>query len=188
MADDRVFRSAPSIPDEGQPFVLRRRTLVWVLALQPVVWLGILSPLCIPVVNPSGVPWTLLVLVLPFLVVMLFAILRVMSKVTGIWLAADPGGVWVRARSRTGTDAFAIWVPWDHIESIFAIQTSRTGISGGPWTLVVRVKDLPATLRAPDQQRADRATFGVSTWLSNHSAREAVDILARLAAERAPVG
>ncbi|MDG4785469.1 hypothetical protein O7626_05895 [Micromonospora sp. WMMD1102] len=188
MADDQVFRSAPSIPDEDQPFALRRRALVWVLALQPVVWLGILSPLCIPAVSPSGVPWTLLVLVLPFLIVVLFAILRVISRVTGIWLAADPGGVWVRARSRAGTDAFAVRVPWDHVESIFAIQTSRTGISGGPWTLVVRVKHLPATLRLPDQQRADRATFAVSTWLSNYSAREAIEILARIAAERAPVG
>ncbi|MFC6017538.1 hypothetical protein ACFP2T_15150 [Plantactinospora solaniradicis] len=188
MADDQVIRSAPSIPDEGQPFVLRRRALVWILALQPVLWLGILSPLCVPAMSPAGVPWTLLVLVLPFLIVMLFAILRVMPKVTGVWLAADLGGVWVRARSRTGTDAFAIRAPWSHIESIFAIQTSRTGISGGPWTLVVRIKDLPATLRPPDQQGADRATFTVSTWLSNYSARDAIDVLTRLAAQRAPVG
>ncbi|MGI5144962.1 hypothetical protein ACQEVC_00950 [Plantactinospora sp. CA-294935] len=158
------------------------------MALQPVVWLGILSPLCVPAIAPSGVPWTLLVLVLPFLIVMLFGILRVMPKVTGIWLAADPGGVWVRARSRTGTDAFAIRAPWSHIESIFAIQTSRTGISGGPWTLVVRVKDLPTTLRQPDRQEADRATFTVSTWLSNYSARDAIDVLTRLAAGRAPIG
>ncbi|MDW5329064.1 hypothetical protein [Plantactinospora sp. KLBMP9567] len=188
MADGQVFRSAPSIPDEGQPFVLRRRALVWLLALQPVVWLGILSPLCIPAVSPSGVPWTLLVLVLPFMIVVLFAIVRVMSRVTGIWLAADPGGVWVRARSRTGTDAFAIRVPWDHVESIFAIQTSRTGISGGPWTLVVRVKDLPATLRPPDEREAQRWTFTVSMWLSNYSAREAIDVLTRLAAGRAAFG
>ncbi|MGX7670542.1 hypothetical protein [Plantactinospora sp. DSM 117369] len=188
MADDQVIRSAPSIPDEGQPFVLRRRALVWILALQPVVWLGILSPLCVPAIAPSGVPWTPLVLVLPFLIVMLFAILRVMPKVTGVWLAADPGGVWVRARSRIGADVFAIRAPWSHIESIFAIQTSRTDVSGGPWTLVVRVKDLPTTLRPPDQPGADRATFTVSTWLSNYSARDAIDVLAQLAAQRAPVG
>ncbi|WP_203858501.1 hypothetical protein [Plantactinospora mayteni] len=188
MADDRIVRSAPSIPDEGQPFVLRRRALVWVLALQPVVWLGVLSPLCIAAINPSGVPWTLLVLVLPFLIVVLFAMVRVVSRVTGVWLAADPGGVWVRARSRSGTDAFALRVPWNHIESIFAIQTSRVGISGGPWTLVVRVKDLPATLRPPDGREVRRWTFTVSMWLSNYSAREAVDVLARLASERAPIG
>ncbi|MEO3748404.1 hypothetical protein [Plantactinospora sp. B5E13] len=188
MPDDQIIRSAPSIPDEGQPFVLRRRALVWVLALQPVVWLGVLSPLCVPAVAPSGVPWTLLVFVLPFLTVVLFAILRVVPKVTGVWLAADPGGIWVRARSRTGTDAFAIRVPWSHVESIFAIQTSRMGLSGGPWTVVVRVKDLPTTLRPPDQQEADRSTFAVSTWLSNYSARNAIDVLARLAAGRAPVG
>ncbi|MDG4789089.1 hypothetical protein O7626_24685 [Micromonospora sp. WMMD1102] len=136
---EQAIQSAPSIPDQGQPFVLRRRGLVWVLALQPVLWLGILSLLCVPALNPSGAPWTLLVLVLPFLVVMLFAILRAMSKVTGIWLAADADGVWLRARGRAGGDAFAVRVPWDQIESVFAIQTSRTGISGGPWTLVVRV-------------------------------------------------
>ncbi|MFY1669012.1 hypothetical protein ACN27G_03495 [Plantactinospora sp. WMMB334] len=188
MDDGQVFRSAPRIPDEGQPLILRRRALVWVLAMQPVVWLGVLSPLCIPVVNPSATPWTLLVLVLPFLIVALFAILRVLSRVTGVWLAADPGGVWVRARSRSGTDAFAIRVPWDHVESVFALRTSRTGMSGGPWTLVVRVKDLPVTLRPPDQRDADRWTFTVSMWLSNYSAREAIDVLARLAGERTPIG
>ncbi|MDG4789091.1 hypothetical protein O7626_24695 [Micromonospora sp. WMMD1102] len=52
----------------------------------------------------------------------------------------------------------------------------------------VRVKDLPATLRPPDQRTAARSTFTVSLWLSNYSAPEAIDLLTRLSAQRAPVG
>lgn len=189
MPDRRYIRSAPEIPDEGQPFILRRTALVWLWLLPPVIWLGgWLIGLLVMVALPGGAPWTLLGCVVPVGVVLLAGAVRQAQRVAGIWLAAEPAGVWVSCRPRRGADSYAVWVPWEHIESIFPLRANRDDSPRGSWHIVVRVRGLPGTLQPPESRGTDRATFAASTWLSNHDVREAIGLLGRLAAGRAPVG
>lgn len=189
MPDRRFIHSAAEIPDEGQPFVLRRTALVWLWLLIPILWFTVwLTALLLMIAGPGGAPWTLLGCIVPVGTVLLVGAVLQAQRVAGIWLAADSAGVWVSHRPRRGADSYAIWVPWQHVESIFPLRANRDDSPRGSWHIVVRVRDLPTTLRPPESQGTDRATFAVSTWLSNHDVRQAIGLLARLAAGRAPVG
>lgn len=183
------MRSAPEIPDEGQPFQLRRTALVWLWLLPPILWL-VVWLLALPLLGSGvgGPPWELLICLLPVWLVLLVGSVRQAYRVAGIWLAADPAGVWVSHRPRRSGESYAIWVPWGQIESIFPLRANRDDSPRGSAHVVVRVRDLPSTLRPPESAGSDRATFAVSTWLANHSVREAIGLLSRLAAGRAPVG
>lgn len=189
MPDRRFIHSVPEIPDEGQPFALRRTPLVWLWLALPTIWLAVWAvALLVMATGPGGAPWAALGCVLPVGAVLLIGAVSQAQRVAGVWLAAEPDGVWVSHRPRRGADSYAIWVPWRHIESIFPLRANRDDSPRGSWHIVVRVRDLPTTLRPPESQGSDRATFAASTWLSNYDAREAIGVLSRLAAGRAPVG